>query len=74
MPKKIPKTTPPEKDVKGAALNDEYDKFELCNACSSTDCTGLIPTPPLTEEEMESYMDIYDYQPPNVTERDDKSE
>lgn len=27
---------------------------------SATECTGLIPTPPLSEEEAESYSDIYD--------------
>lgn len=27
---------------------------------SSTECTGLIPTPPLSEDEAESYDKIYD--------------
>ncbi|MBE7048485.1 MAG: hypothetical protein E7393_03830 [Ruminococcaceae bacterium] len=74
MPNKIPKTTPPEKDFSPNERQEEYDKFELCNACSSTDCTGLIPTPPQTEEEMESYMAIYDYQPPNVEVEKEKRE
>lgn len=27
---------------------------------SSTECTGLIPTPPLSEDEAESYDELYD--------------
>ena len=46
---------------------ESYDKFNLANACSAGDCTGLIPTPPMTEEEEESYMYIYDYRPPDAT-------
>ncbi len=41
---------------------DSYDY--LAHAASSTDCTGLIPTPATTEEERESYEAIYPFQPP----------
>ena len=27
---------------------------------SSTECTGLLPTPAIDEEELDSYTDIYD--------------
>lgn len=80
MPKEKPKTkikdiAQSEEDLPRRNANEDeaYDKFELSNACSTTDCTGLIQTPPLTEGELESYMDVYDFQPPNVTEKDDKS-
>ncbi len=53
-------------------IEKEYDKFETTNACSAHDCTGLIPTPPATDEEMESYMEIYDYRAPDVQSPDDK--
>lgn len=33
--------------------------FDSNNTVSSTECTGLIPTPPLNDEEAESYTDIY---------------
>lgn len=36
---------------------DSYDY--LANAASTTDCTGLMPTPASTEAERESYNDIY---------------
>lgn len=66
----MPKAKKIEKEANQA---DKYDKFDLANAISTTDCTGLIPTPPLNEEELESYMDIYDFQPPNLTQNFDKS-
>lgn len=47
---------------------DDYDHLDaaFANACSQTECTGLIPHAPLTEEEYESYMDIFDFGPPIV--------
>ncbi len=47
--KKLP--NPPEADT--------YEKFD---ACSSTECTGLMVVPPQTEEELESYRDIYEFE------------
>lgn len=41
-----------------------FDKFDLGNAASARECTGLIQVPPQTVEEEEGYMEIYDYQPP----------
>lgn len=48
--------------------SDTYDHLDdaFTNVSSSTDCTGLIAHAPLTEEEFESFMDIYDFQPPYV--------
>jgi len=41
---------------------DSYDY--LTHAASSQDCTGLIPTPPLNPEAVESYEEIYPFLPP----------
>ena len=30
-------------------------------ACSTMDCTGLIPAKPATEEELENYDELYPY-------------
>lgn len=38
----------------------EFDKFELGNACSMTECTGLV-THMATEEELDAYREIYDF-------------
>ena len=46
----------------------EYDHLDLGNACSATECTGLIQVPPMTEDEEESYLSIADYRAPSVAE------
>ena len=35
------------------------------NAASTQDCTGLIPSGPVNEDELESYEALYHYQPPH---------
>lgn len=42
---------------------DEYDY--LSNAASTQDCTGLIPSEPVSVEEIESYEELYHFLPPN---------
>lgn len=42
-------------------LKEEFDHLSMCNACSATECTGLV-THFATEDELEAYMDIYSYQ------------
>lgn len=42
---------------------DSYDY--LSNAASSQDCTGLIPSSPQSEAELQSYEDLYHFLPPN---------
>lgn len=43
-------------------LSSEYEDFidQTETVASATECTGLIPTPPLSEPEAESYLDLYD--------------
>lgn len=41
---------------------DDYDY--LGKSCSVQDCTGLIPSAPTSQEELESYEDLYPYLPP----------
>jgi hypothetical protein len=51
-----------EKDIiKSKLAKNNYD-IDI-QACSSMDCTGLIPATPGTEEELEAYQDIYHYIP-----------
>lgn len=38
---------------------DGYDHFG--NTCSATDCTGLIPALPTTEEELDAYEEMYQF-------------
>lgn len=38
---------------------DGYEHFG--NTCSATDCTGLIPALPTTEEELDAYEEMYQF-------------
>ena len=54
-------------------VTDSYDF--LSNTASTQDCTGLIPSGPVNEDELESYEAVYHYQPPkikNKSKSDDK--
>ena len=37
--------------------------FDKCKAASPTDCTGLIQVPPESDEEYESYNEVYKFAP-----------
>lgn len=39
--------------------NSFEEDYAALNISSTTDCTGMIPTPPLTVDEAENYGDIY---------------
>ena len=40
--------------------NTEYDFFK---SSSATDCTGAVPRPPETDDELDSYLDVYNFLP-----------
>ena len=44
-------------------VEEREDHFDICqNACSATDCTGLIPN--LADDaEIDAYQDLYDFLP-----------
>lgn len=52
-----------------------YDHLEdtMANACSATECTGLIMQPSSLEEELEAYMEVYDFGPPFLEEEKEKT-
>ncbi len=62
-----------EKYERPSAQNpDDTDKYGIShvsldgyghmgNACSATDCTGLIPALPESEEELEAYEEMYQF-------------
>ena len=48
----------------------EFDKFAFGNASSATECTGLVTHMP-TEEDMEAYQEVYDFEAsPAVSDED----
>ncbi|MGI6169542.1 MAG: hypothetical protein ACOYI4_07585 [Christensenellales bacterium] len=55
----------PKSDEKHANFpyGDPDDSTFPYNVVSSTECTGLIPTPPLSDDESDAYSDLYDIPP-----------
>lgn len=43
---------------------DDYDY--LGNSASSMDCTGLIPSAPQSKAELDSYEEVYHFEPPKM--------
>lgn len=52
------------KDKKNQEIIDEFDY--LSNAASTQDCTGLIPSGPVSTEEVEAYEELYHFLPPHA--------
>lgn len=46
--------------------------FDLMDASSSTECTGIVPRPPLTDSEYESYQEVFNFGPPKIRNKNDK--
>lgn len=42
----------------------EYDYLKTSSAC---DCTGLIPSSPIDENEIENYEELYPFLPPSAS-------
>lgn len=49
------------KDKIDRPTKEHFDQFDLANASSATECTGLITHFP-TDEDLEAYMDVYSFQ------------
>ena len=54
-------------EADNAALEDSCFSKSICSA---TDCTGLIPALPSSEEELESYEELYQFCLENAAKRD----
>lgn len=46
----------------------------ISNVASSSECTGIVPTQPQSEEELESYLDLYSSSLPPVWQEDEEEE
>lgn len=57
-----------KKEKTNEEIIDSYDY--LSNAASTQDMTGLIPSNPLGDEEIESYEELYHFLPPGSEARD----
>lgn len=64
-------------DSANTLREDQDDKYnvgeiDICNASSTTDCTGLMFRPPLNEEETDSYHQIFSFGPPEINSDDNR--
>ncbi len=46
--------------------NPDLYRYDITDACSANECTGLIPARPQSEEEQESYDEIFHYAIPEI--------
>lgn len=62
-------------DRMGKTNEQLIDSFDyLSNAASLQDCTGLIPSAPLTGAELESYEELYHFLPPESSTKNIQTE
>lgn len=59
MKKPVPET-PEERSETEEIILDNF-----CGCCSSSDCTGLIPSDPTSETAADEYRDVYPYAVPD---------
>lgn len=59
-----------EAATKNEAAFDSYDY--LGNSCSAWECTGLIPSAPQSDAELESYEDLYRFEAPRMAPEENK--
>ena len=43
-----------------------FDFLDSADASSATECTGISPTPPLTDGEYKSYQEVVSFGPPKT--------
>ncbi len=56
-------------DLKNNTAENLFDDSDI-QACSATDCTGLIPALPETDAELEHYQELYHYLPDSPDQKD----
>lgn len=61
-----------KKEKNNAKIIDAYDY--LSNAASMQDMTGLIPSEPTSEAELEAYEELFHFLPPNSNIKNTKDE
>ena len=60
-------------DPKNKTAQNPFDDSDI-QACSATDCTGLIPALPETDAELEHYQELYHYLPDSPDQAADGSD
>lgn len=60
-----------EKDMFWDYTQENDYNYGILNTCSFTDCTGLIPSAPATDDEFEAYNDIYRFRHQDIPAKED---
>lgn len=55
------------------AVSRLSDSCYTDSLCSAQECTGLIPSPPLTDAELESYEELFPFLVPPQTDKGQES-
>lgn len=67
-----------KKDISPKSIPSDQEIIDSCdflsNAASTQDCTGLIPSGVVNEDELEAYEEVYHYQPPRPFGEEKKSQ
>ena len=55
----------PKKEIPHAdkRAKEKFDPEDYTNSATVCECTGLIPSAPLNDDEFESYDDVYNFIP-----------
>ncbi len=53
-------------DKKFKRIKDKDDKFDMGNASSATECTGILQRAIMTDDEQENLKAVYDYGQPDT--------
>ncbi len=48
-----------------AKQGNHFSQLDYTNSGCQTECTGLIPTNPASDDEFYSYQDVYSFLPPD---------
>lgn len=61
-------------DIKKIDQENEFmtDRFDyMSNSATVRECTGLIPGNPIPGDFMETYQDVYHYEPTKITSKEE---
>lgn len=64
---------------KGHPISEKTDPYKVeassaddLDGCAATELTGMMPTPPKSQAELESYESLMPFSPKSIVEKDEK--
>ncbi len=62
----------PDLERADSDTSTDFSLLDFTNVNSATDCTGLIPSLPTSDAELDSYEDLYPFLPPILPKKTEK--